>query len=116
MTVRLCIRYTSRTPKLCVYNLVLKLLLIIIPANTVYIILSTIVQLCIHMTLLYPDTGTGKSVTGAHMAYALAMKLRNDLHSSSKQSAKKADASLSPCVMYVGPSQHSVNVVLGEFS
>ena len=50
------------------------------------------------------------------MAYALAMKLRNDLHSSSKQSAKKAGASLRPCVMYVGPSQHSVNVVLGEFS
>ena len=46
--------------------------------------------------------GTGKSVTGAHIAYALAMRLSKEKMSTSK------------CVMYCGPSQQSVNVVLGK--
>ena len=63
------------------------------------------------------DTGTGKSVTGAHIAYVLALKLRRDLHSRPQpreQAAGDGEAPPRPCVMYVGPSQHSVNVVLGE--
>ena len=51
--------------------------------------------------------GTGKSVTAAHIAYALAMKLRTEKH-------KYSHLHLRPCVMYCGPSQQSVNVVLGE--
>ena len=50
-------------------------------------------------------TGTGKSVTGAHIAYALAMRL-------CKEQPPKTDEKM--CVMYCGPSQQSVNVVLGK--
>ncbi len=49
-------------------------------------------------------------MTGAHIAYALAVKLRREL----RNSAEKKDNDLNPCVMYCGPSQQSVNVVLGE--
>ena len=56
------------------------------------------------------SSGTGKSVTGAHIAYTLAMKLRGELGDPRRE--KKSD--LNPCVMYCGPSQQSVNVVLGE--
>ena len=52
--------------------------------------------------ILYCSTGTGKSVTGAHIAYALAMRLSKEKNSTGK------------CVMYCGPSQQSVNVVLGK--
>ena len=52
-------------------------------------------------------------MTGAHMAYALAMKLKKDRRS---QSLRTPDTSPRSCVMYVGPSQHSVNVILGEYS
>ena len=47
-------------------------------------------------------TGTGKSETGAHIAYTFAMANRH----------------LSPrkCVLYCGPSNKSVDVVLGEIS
>ena len=55
--------------------------------------------------------GTGKSVTGAHMAYALAMKLKKEVQAS----RSRPPASPRPCVMYCGPSQQSVNVVLGKF-
>ncbi len=54
--------------------------------------------------------GTGKSMTGAHIAYALAVKLKRELR---QHSAENKD-NLNPCVMYCGPSQQSVNVVLGE--
>ena len=50
-------------------------------------------------------TGTGKSVTGAHIAYALAMRLCKE------QTQERADTM---CVMYCGPSQQSVNVVVGK--
>ena len=49
--------------------------------------------------------GTGKSVTGAHIAYALAMRL------CAEHSPEKDDKQ---CVMYCGPTQQSVNVVLGK--
>ena len=49
--------------------------------------------------------GTGKSVTGAHIAYALAMRLCAE-HSPAEDDKQ--------CVMYCGPTQQSVNVVLGK--
>ena len=45
-------------------------------------------------------------MTGAHIAYALAMRL-------CKEPSSKKDENM--CVMYCGPSQQSVNVVLGKF-
>ena len=48
--------------------------------------------------------GTGKSVTGAHIAYILA-KL-NQCYLNKKDIHK--------CVFYCGPSNKSVDVVLGE--
>ena len=59
--------------------------------------------------------GTGKSVTGAHMAYALAMKLKKEVQASRTSSRSQPPASPRPCVMYCGPSQQSVNVVLSKF-
>ena len=59
--------------------------------------------------------GTGKSVTGAHMAYALAMKLKKEVQASRTSSRSRPPANPKPCVMYCGPSQQSVNVVLGKF-
>ena len=44
-------------------------------------------------------------MTGAHIAYALAMRLCKE--QSFQEGNKK-------CVMYCGPSQQSVNVVLGK--
>ena len=46
-------------------------------------------------------------MTGAHIAYALAMRLRKE--------AMKKEANPNMCVMYCGPSQQSVNVVLGKY-
>ena len=60
--------------------------------------------------------GTGKSVTGAHLAYAFAKKLRKELSTSISQShgqAVKVEG-LRPCVMYCGPSNQAVNVVLSK--
>ena len=59
--------------------------------------------------------GTGKSVTGAHMAYALAIKLKKEVQTSRTSSRSQPPASPRPCVMYCGPSQQSVNVVLSKF-
>lgn len=56
--------------------------------------------------------GTGKSVTGAHVAYALAMKLKKEVQPRRTSSRSQPPR---PCVMYCGPSQQSVNVVLGKF-
>ena len=50
-------------------------------------------------------TGTGKSVTGAHLAYAFIVANRR-LHPSSSNGKIK-------CVMYCGPSNKSIDVVLG---
>ena len=61
-----------------------------------------------NLSLQLVHAGTGKSVTGAHLAYALAMNLRQ------RNNMKKQDE-LTPCVMYCGPSQQSVNVVLGRY-
>ena len=58
--------------------------------------------------------GTGKSVTGAHIAYALVMKLRLERAKETKFSECEESESTRSCVMYCGPSQQSVNVVLGK--
>lgn len=61
------------------------------------------------------STGTGKSVTGAHLAYALAMKLRSEVQwNTCSQANEDGHKEPRPRVMYCGPSQQSVNVVLGE--
>ena len=56
-------------------------------------------------------------MTGAHLAYALAKKLHGE-HSSftpSTMSSKGDDVEeLKPCVMYCGPSNQAVNVVLSR--
>ena len=53
-------------------------------------------------------------MTGAHIAYALAMKLRLERAKEKKFSECEVSESARPCVMYFGPSQQSVNVVLGK--
>ena len=50
-------------------------------------------------------------MTGAHIAYALAMKLR--LERAKEMKFSECDGTR-PCVMYCGSSQQSVNVVLGK--
>ena len=65
------------------------------------------------MLLTFCYAGTGKSVTGAHLAYALVMKLRKE-HKHDPIPRKDDNNTLKPCVMYCGPSHQSVNVVLGE--
>ena len=63
-------------------------------------------------------TGTGKSITGAHMAYTLAKKLRKERSCSCTSLRPAANGvvieELKPCVMYCGPSNQAVNVVLGK--
>jgi len=49
-------------------------------------------------------TGTGKSVTGAHLAYASIIS----------NSPTSPPDEMARCVMYCGPSNKSVDVVLGE--
>ena len=78
------------------------------------------------MQCMYPcsltillTTGTGKTVTGAHLAYVLANKLRKDQLSSKSPQLSAAAGSVSveelrPCVMYCGPSNQAVNVVLSK--
>ena len=63
--------------------------------------------------------GTGKTVTGAHLAYVLANKLRKEQPSSKASQLSVAGGSvnveeLRPCVMYCGPSNQAVNVVLSK--
>ena len=60
--------------------------------------------------VIFWQSGTGKSVTGAHIAYALAMRLRKE-----PVRQRKNESDPNTCVMYCGPSQQSVNVVLGKF-
>ena len=55
----------------------------------------------------YCPTGTGKSVTGAHLAYALIISNPNSTRIPSPDEKIR-------CVMYCGPSNKSVDVVLGE--
>ena len=71
------------------------------------------------------NVGTGKSVTGAHLAFALAVKLKSERASISNNDARPSSAASRrgiqikarrPCVMYCGPSNQAVNVVLGECS
>ena len=67
-------------------------------------------------------TGTGKSITGAHIAYAFALLNRERRRSEAEadepveQTAVYDPSGLPPlkCVLYCGPSNPSVDVVLGE--
>ena len=49
--------------------------------------------------------GTGKSVTGAHLAFAFALL---------NKAERKPQLMKRPCVLYCGPSNKSVEVVLSE--
>ena len=63
---------------------------------------------CIYGLLCTCSLGTGKSVTGAHLAYASVVANNPDftfVPSSNNEKIK--------CVMYCGPSNKSVDVVLG---
>ena len=64
------------------------------------------------------NSGTGKTVTGAHLAYLLTKKLRKErLHSAQSKLSSSSSVvveDLKPCVMYCGPSNHAVNVVLSK--
>ena len=62
-----------------------------------------------HVILLH--AGTGKSVTGAHLAYAFIVAKNPDLKLVPPYSADEKIK----CVMYCGPSNKSVDVVLGMF-
>ncbi len=55
----------------------------------------------LEFTFLFLPLGTGKSETGAHIAYVFAMLNR------SLQGRR--------CVLYCGPSNKSVDVVLGNY-
>ena len=71
------------------------------------------------LIIILLTTGTGKTVTGAHLAYVLANKLRKDQLSSKSPQLSAATGSVSveelrPCVMYCGPSNQAVNVVLSK--
>ena len=48
--------------------------------------------------------GTGKSVTGAHLAYTFA-----------KLNGRPKDGTKGKCVVYCGPSNKAVDVVHGQF-
>ena len=56
-------------------------------------------------------------MTGAHLAYAFAKKFCKEQSSlkSSQSSQKVKVEELKPCVMYCGPSNQAVNVVLSKF-
>ena len=54
------------------------------------------------------SAGTGKSVTGAHLAYAFALWNR--------QRRVKNPEERVPCVVYCGPSNKSVEVVLSKLN
>ena len=49
--------------------------------------------------------GTGKSVTGAHLAFGFALLNRGE---------RKPQLMKKPCVLYCGPSNKSVEVVLSK--
>ena len=53
--------------------------------------------------------GTGKSVIGAHLAYAFIVANNPDLKSAPFNNDEKIK-----CVMYCGPSNKSVDVVLSK--
>ena len=57
--------------------------------------------------------GTGKTVTGAHLAYVLARKLQRERLMPTSANSSSSPDDLKPCVMYCAPSNQAVNVVLG---
>ena len=74
--------------------------------------------------LLLILAGTGKSITGAHIAYAFALLNRERKHSQAEADEAvehetgmmDGPSGLPPlkCVLYCGPSNASVDVVLGN--
>ena len=58
----------------------------------------------------YVYIGTGKSITGAHLAYAFIVANNPDLKFVPSISDEHEKIK---CVMYCGPSNKSVDVVLG---
>ena len=65
------------------------------------ILIATFLEIYVWFMLFFLFLGTGKSVTGAHIAYILAMLNQHSL-------------SNHKCVFYCGPSNKSVDVVLGK--
>ena len=62
--------------------------------------------------LYYLLIGTGKSVTGAHIAYAFAM-----LNRQRREKQSYSDGEESPplsCVLYCGPSNVAVDVIVSK--
>ena len=73
----------------------------------------------VYLLLINCIVGTGKTVTGAHLAYVLTKKLRQERSSSTSTRLSSGSVNieeLKPCVMYCGPSNQAVNVVLGEWA
>ena len=62
--------------------------------------------------MLFCCAGTGKSVTGAHLAYAFALWNRQD---PAKRAGPGDPDKRVTCVVYCGPSNKSVDVVLSKF-
>ena len=59
------------------------------------------------MSILLLFLGTGKSVTGAHIAYIFGMQNRTLYQG-------RGDSRMRPFVLYCGPSNKSVDVVFGK--
>ena len=67
-----------------------------------------IVYSVVYIYIKQYSIGTGKSVTGAHLAYAFIVANNPNLKSLPSNNDEKIK-----CVMYCGPSNKSVDVVLG---
>ena len=63
------------------------------------------------------STGTGKTVTGVHIAYWFAQRNKElrpeDIALDEKAAEQREDPKAPPQVMYCGPSNKSVDVVAG---
>ena len=75
-----------------------------------------VLQISLQLISIYIRTisilGTGKSVTGAHIAYAFAMMNRQKRKKPSS-SAKGGRPPLT-CVLYCGPSNVAVDVIVSK--
>ena len=68
--------------------------------------------LCNSLASTVSIVGTGKSVTGAHIAYAFAMMNRQKRKKPS--SSVKEGRPLLSCVLYCGPSNVAVDVIVSK--
>lgn len=62
---------------------------------------------------LCPFWGTGKTVTGVHIAFGFAKRNKQNLHNFDLGSQEEPKAP--PQVIYCGPSNKAVDVVAGKF-